>query len=324
MLDLAVPYNPGEPDDDFAAAVLAGLSQPQKTVPARFFYNRTGSELFEAITRLPAYYPTRTEIGILNQCGTSIAATVGPGRAVVEFGSGSSAKTPPFLKAVAASAYVPIDISAEFLAMAAADLAAKLPGLPVIPLAADFTRPLTLPSAIAARPTLGFFPGSTLGNLGPAAAVDLLRAFADTLGESAWLVIGLDLRKDAAVLEAAYNDAQGITAAFNFNVLHRINRELDGTLDPSVFEHWAPFNAVLGRIEMHLRATRATAFTVLGRPFELSAGATIHTENSYKWTLDEARLLARAGGWTPVDVWTDAGALFTVHLWRRDAAHLEP
>ena len=311
-------------DDDFAAAVLAGLSQPQMTVPARFFYDRAGSELFEAITRLPDYYPTRTEIGILAAHGSDIARIVGPGRAVVEFGSGSSAKTPPFLRAVAASAYVPIDISAEFLEMAATDLAAKLPDLPVLPLGADFTRPLKLPPGIATRPKLGFFPGSTLGNLGPAAAVDLLRAFGDTLGESAWLVIGLDLRKDAVILETAYNDASGVTAAFNFNVLHRINAELDGTLDPTAFAHHAPFNAALGRIEMHLRARHATEFTVLGHPFALAAGASIHTENSYKWTLDESRLLARAAGWSPVAVWTDTAPLFAVHLWRRDAAHLEP
>jgi dimethylhistidine N-methyltransferase len=324
MLHLATRDDADNAGDDFAAAVLAGLSQPQMTVPARFFYDTAGSELFEAITRLPDYYPTRTEIGILERCGPAIAATVGPGRAVVEFGSGSSAKTPPFLRAVAASAYVPIDISAEFLEMAATDLAAKLPDLPVFPVAADFTRPLQLPGSIVARPKLGFFPGSTLGNLGPAAAVDLLRAFGDTLGERAWLVIGLDLRKAAAILEAAYNDPQGRTAAFNFNVLHRINRELDGTLDAAAFDHHAPFNPDHGRIEMHLRARHATAFTVLGKSFALAAGATIHTENSYKWTLDEARLLARAAGWTPVAVWTDAAPLFAVHLWHRDAAHREP
>ena len=310
--------------DDFAAAVLDGLAQSQKVIPARFFYDRAGSELFEAITVLPEYYPTRTEIAILEQCTPAIAATVGSGRAVVEFGSGSSAKTPPFLRAVAAAAHVPIDISAEFLAMAAADLAAKLPGLDVLPLAADFTRPLTLPAAVAGLSKLGFFPGSTLGNMGPAAAVDLLRAFADTLDADSWLVIGLDLRKDRATLEAAYNDAAGVTAAFNLNLLARINRELDGTIDVATFEHAAWFDADRGRIEMHLRASRATRFTVRGHPYEMAAGATIHTENSYKWTLDEARLLARAGGWSPVAVWTDAAAWFAVHLWRRGATTREP
>jgi len=321
MLDLAPDDNL---DRDFATAVLAGLSAPQMVVPARFFYDRAGSELFEAITRLPEYYPTRTEIAILARHSADIASIVGLGRAVIEFGSGSSAKTPPFLRAVAASAYVPIDISTEFLEMAAADLAAKLPDLPVLPLSADFTRPLTLPIGVAARAKLGFFPGSTLGNLGPVAAVDLLRAFGDTLGDDSRLVIGLDLRKDTAVVEAAYNDAAGVTAAFNFNVLRRINSELSGTIDLAAFVHDARFNHDLGRIEMHLRAVHATQFTVLGRRFALPAGATIHTENSYKWTLDEARLLARAGGWSPVAVWTDATDYFAVHLWRRDAAPVEP
>ena len=286
MLHLA----PRDDDDhDFLDSVLTGLAQPQKVIPARFFYDTTGSELFEEITRLPEYYPTRTEVGLLETYGGEIGRIVGPGRAVVEFGSGSSAKTPLLLRTVAASAYVPIDISAEFLEMAAADLARKLPELPVFPLAADFTRPLKLPAGIVARPKLGFFPGSTLGNLAPAAAVDLLRAFADTLGDGSWLVIGLDLHKDAGLLEAAYNDTAGVTAAFNLNILHRINRELDGTVDVAAFDHAAPFNADLGRIEMHLRARHDTDFTIAGQFFRLAAGETIHTENSYKWTLNEAR-----------------------------------
>jgi L-histidine N-alpha-methyltransferase len=321
MLHLAVR---DDDDGDFAEAVLAGLAQPQKTIPARFFYDTAGSELFEKITQLPEYYPTRTEVGILEANGASIAAAVGPGRAVIEFGSGSSAKTPLLLRTVAASAYVPIDISAEFLDMAAADLARKLPELPVFPLAADFTRPLRLPTGIVGRPKLGFFPGSTLGNLAPAAAIDLLRAFADTLGDGSWLVIGLDLRKDATTLEAAYNDAAGVTAAFNLNLLHRINRELDGTIDVAAFAHTAPFNPDLGRIEMHLRAVHETSFTVLGTPFALAAGETIHTENSYKWTLDETRLIARAAGWNPVDVWTDPDARFALHLWQAAELHAEP
>lgn len=321
MLHLA----PRDDDDgDFAEAVLTGLSQPQKTIPARFFYDTAGSELFEKITQLPEYYPTRTEVGILERHGVAIAAAVGPGRAVIEFGSGSSAKTPLLLRTVAASAYVPIDISAEFLEMAATDLARKLPELPVLPVAADFTRPLKLPASVVNRPKLGFFPGSTLGNLAPAAAVDLLRAFGDTLGYGAWLVIGLDLRKDATTLEAAYNDAAGVTAAFNINLLHRMNRELDGTIDVAAFAHNAPFNADLGRVEMHLCAVRETSFTVLGRTFTMAAGETIHTENSYKWTLDEARLMARAAEWVPVNAWTDDAARFAVHLWRRASGNVEP
>lgn len=311
-------------DGDFAQAVLTGLAEPRKTIPARYFYDAAGSELFEAITRLPEYYPTRVEVALLEAHGTAIAALVGPGRAVIEFGSGSSAKTPLLLRTVAASAYVPIDISADFLALAAADLARKLPDLPVLPLAADFTRPLRLPAAVADRPKLGFFPGSTLGNLAPYAAVDLLRAFVGTLGDGAWLVIGLDLRKERDVLEAAYNDAAGVTAAFNLNLLARINRELDGTIDLADFAHYAPWNPDLGRIEMHLRARRDVEFSVLGQRFAMSAGETIHTENSYKWSMVEARLLARAAGWSPVEAWTDAAAMFALHLWRSDAAPVEP
>lgn len=313
---------------EFAAAVLAGLSQPQKIIPARFFYDRAGSELFEAITELPEYYPTRTEIGILTEHAADIAAAVGPGRAVIEFGSGSSAKTPLLLRAIAPAAYVPVDISAEFLAASANALAADFPGLPVIPVAADFTAPFRMPASIAALPKLGFFPGSTLGNLAPAAAIDLLRSFAATLGPQSWLVIGIDLApgpgKSPEMLEAAYDDAQGVTAAFNLNLLHRINRELGGTIRIDDFAHRAAWNADLGRIEMHLVAVRDTQFIAAGAAFTLAAGETIHTENSYKWTLPEARLMAHASGWLPAQGWTDAAGRFSLHLWRRASEALQP
>jgi len=301
---------------EFGAAVLAGLSQTPKVIPARYFYDDTGSALFEQITALPEYYPTRTEIGLLNAHVGEIAATVGPGRAVVEFGSGSSAKTPLLLRAVAPSAYVPIDISADFLNSSSAALAASFPGLAVKPVAGDFTRPLELPPVLDGNLKLGFFPGSTLGNAAPAAAVDLLRSFAATLGHDAWLVIGLDLRKDRHILEAAYDDRAGVTAAFNMNLLRRINRELGGTVDTAAFRHVARWNGDDGRVEMHLEAVRAAKFEVLGHRFAFDAGETIHTENSYKWTFDEARLLARAGGWVPVRGWVDAAKLFGLHLWR--------
>ena len=307
------------PDDelsDFGAAVLAGLGQTPKVIPARYFYDDAGSALFEQITALPEYYPTRTEIGLLTAHAGEIAATVGAGRAVVEFGSGSSAKTPLLLRAVAPSAYVPIDISAAFLQESATALAADFPGLPVRPVAGDFTAPLTLPSVLDGNLKLGFFPGSTLGNAAPAAAVDLLRSFAATLGHDAWLVIGLDLRKDRHVLEAAYDDKAGVTAAFNMNLLKRINRELGGTVDTSAFRHSARWNGDDGRVEMHLEAVRANRFEVLGHCFAFVSGETIHTENSYKWTFDEARLLARAGGWVPVSGWVDPHKLFGLHLWR--------
>ena len=309
---------------DFGEAVLRGLAQPQKVVPARYFYDHVGSELFEQITGLPEYYPTRTEIALLREHGADIAAQVGTGRVVVEFGSGSSAKTPDFLRSVSAAAYVPIDISAEFLAMASADLAAKLPGLPVLPCAADFTKPFKLPPGIAGKPKLGFFPGSTLGNCTPRVAVDLLRSFAAVLGDGAWLVIGLDLAKNRATLEAAYNESAGVTAAFNLNVAVRINAELGGTIDLDALAHEAVWNAGEGRIEMYLKALRDTSFEVLGEIFSMRAGDTIHTENSYKWTLAEARLLARTGGWTPAVAWTDAAQLFSVQLWQVAPDLLEP
>lgn len=313
---------------DFAAAVLAGLAQPQKVIPARYFYDRVGSELFEQITALPEYYPTRTEIGILKESAAAIAEAVGPGRAVIEFGSGSSAKTPLLLRAIAPAAYVPVDISAEFLQASAATLAVDFPGLSVLPVAADFTHAFRLPASIAAMPKLGFFPGSTIGNLAPVAAVDLLRGFAATLGPEAMLVIGFDLApgpgKSRETLEAAYDDAQGVTAAFNLNLLHRINRELGGDVVLADFAHRAIWNVDLGRIEMHLVARRATGFTAAGQVFALKAGETIHTENSYKWTLAESRLLARAAGWTPVAQWSDSAGLFCEQLWRRDDGAMQP
>ena len=312
------------PGGDFADAVLDGLAQSPKIVPARYFYDVTGSTLFEAITALPEYYPTRTEIALLEGHVAEVAATAGTGRAVIEFGSGSSAKTPLLLRAVAPSAYVPIDISADFLAASAAALARDFADLPVLPLAGDFTRPLALPRDVAALPKLGFFPGSTLGNLAPGAAVDLLRSFAATLGDDAWLLIGLDLRKDRATLEAAYDDAQGVTAAFNLNLVDRINAELGGTLDRDAMVHVARWNGDAGRVEMHLQARRDLDFVVAGRQFRMTAGETIHTENSYKWTLDEARLLARAGGWDPRTVWLDAHARFGLHLWQVAPPRLEP
>ena len=309
---------------DFGDAVLRGLAQPQKVVPARYFYDHVGSDLFEQITALPEYYPTRTEIALLREHGPDIAAQVGTRRVVVEFGSGSSAKTPGFLRSVGAAAYVPIDISAEFLTMASADLAAKLPGLPVLPCAADFTKPFKLPRGVAGKPKLGFFPGSTLGNCTPRVAVDLLRAFATVLGDGAWLVIGLDLAKDSATLEAAYNDSAGVTAAFNLNVAVRINAELGGTIDLNALTHDAIWNAAEGRIEMHLKALRDTSFEVLGELFEMAAGDTIHTENSYKWTPAQACLLARASGWLPAAAWFDAAGLFSLHLWQVAPGLLEP
>ncbi|OQW43229.1 MAG: dimethylhistidine N-methyltransferase [Proteobacteria bacterium SG_bin5] len=311
-------------DPHFRADVLTGFARTPRAIPARWFYDRRGSELFEAITRLPEYYPTRTETAILEAQGGAIARAVGPGRAVIEFGSGSSTKTPLLLRAVAPAAYVPIDISGDFLRESSAALASAFPGLPVLPVEADFLRAVALPAGVAALPKLGFFPGSTIGNMAPAASVDLLRAMRASLGEGALLLIGMDRVKSPEVLVPAYDDAQGVTAAFNLNLLERINRELAGTLPIDAFAHEARWNDARSRIEMHLVATRDIAFTIEGRPFAMAAGESIHTENSHKYGPRDARPLLRAGGWTPVAEWTDAGDLFAVILAEAQAPRLAP
>ena len=301
-------------DPAFKADVLAGLAARPRAIPARWFYDAAGSALFEDITRLPEYYPTRTETRLLRTHGREIAALTGPGRAVVELGSGSSAKTPWLLNAADPSAYVPIDISGDFLRESAAALADRFPDLPVLPVEADFMEPIRLPPAIDAMPRLGFFPGSTIGNLSADKAVDLLRAMASSLGEGAMLLIGMDRIKDPAVLIPAYDDAQGVTARFNKNLLVRINRELDGTVPADDFRHRAIWNDEAARIEMHLEAERNCRFIVAGQPFEMAAGETIHTENSHKYGLRDARLLLRSGGWEPISEWTDAEDRFLLIL----------
>lgn len=301
-------------DPAFRADVLSGLAARPRAIPARWFYDRRGSELFEDITRLPEYYPTRTETALLADHAADFAGAVGPGRAVIEFGSGSSVKTPLLLGAIDPSAYVPIDISGDFLRESSATLASRFPGLPVLPVEADFMHGVPLPAAVARSPKLGFFPGSTIGNMGPADAVDLLRAMAETLGEGALLLIGMDRTKAVDRLVAAYDDAAGVTGEFNLNLLHRINRELDGDIPVAAFAHVARWNEEAARIEMHLAAARDVTFTVAGQPFAMAAGETIHTENSHKYGAREARLLLRAGGWTPTAEWTDATDSFAILL----------
>lgn len=305
-------------DRAFRSDVLAGLLQPQKAVPARWFYDETGSQLFEDITRLDEYYPTRAETEILEANGAAFAEAIGPGRAVVEFGSGSSVKTPLLLSAIEPLAYVPLDISGDFLRAAAADLAAKFPGLPVYPVEADFMREVALPDAIAALPKLGFFPGSTIGNMVPRTAVDLLRSMRLTLqadhGVQPMLLVGMDLVKDPGVLIAAYDDGKGVTAAFNLNLVHRINRELGGTIPIDALRHVARWNDDLARIEMHLEAVRPFAFEVSGQRFSMTSGETIHTENSHKFTRRSANLLLAAAGWTPRRRWLDADKRFSLIL----------
>ena len=303
----------------FEFDVLEGLAQERKAVPARWFYDHRGSELFEEITRRPEYYPTRSEVEILTRFGGEIGEGVGPGRAVVEFGAGSATKTPLLLDRIAPAAYVPIDISGDFLRESCAVLARRYPGLRIDPVEADFTCPVTLPLAARGERTLGFFPGSTIGNLGPDAAVDLLRAMRATLGQDGMLLIGMDRIKDLDVLARAYDDAAGVTADFNRNLATRINRELDGTIPLDRLQHRAIWNPVHSRVEMHLEAATEFDFEVRGRRFAMRAGETIHTENSHKYDLRSATTLLLAGGWEPIADYSDAGDCFMVILARASA-----
>jgi dimethylhistidine N-methyltransferase len=316
LLEQDASYRPADAvDAAFRIDVLNGLADTaRRAIPARWFYDRAGSELFEQITELPEYYPTRTETALLAaHCG-EVGRIAGAGRAVVEFGSGSSAKTPHLLRAVSPGAYVPIDISGDFLRDSAVALSGDFPDLPIAPVEADFTQPITLPDGVSRLAKLGFFPGSTIGNMIARTSVDLLRAMRGSLGTGALLLIGMDRVKGQDVLIPAYDDAQGVTAAFNLNLLRRINRELDGTIPVDGFRHRAIWNDLYARIEMHLEAVRDVAFTVEGHAFAMKAGETIHTENSHKYGERDARLLLRAGGWSPIREWTDPANMFALIL----------
>jgi len=301
-------------DIAFRADVHAGLSQAQKAVPARWFYDATGSALFEDITTLPEYYPTRSETDLLKRHAGEMAAAIGPGRAVVELGSGSSTKTPLLLEAIRPAAYVPVDISGDFLRESSDALAARFPGLAIYPVEADFTQRVALPREICPLPKLGFFPGSTIGNMVARTAIDLLRNWREALGDGSLLLIGIDRIKDIAVLERAYDDPAGVTGAFNLNLLTRINRELGGTIPVDNFLHRAVWDDVHARIEMHLVAVCDMDFTVDGRRYHMAKGETIHSENSHKYGDRDANLLLRASGWTPVATWDDADPAFALIL----------
>jgi len=298
----------------FRDDVLAGLSAPIPAVPARWLYDHRGSELFDAITRLPSYYPTRTEIGIFHSIMPEIAAHVPNGSAVIEFGAGSATKTPILLETIAPAAYVPVDISGDYLAGSAAELRQQFSSLEVIPVVADFARPFTLPGGIEHLPKLGFFPGSTIGNFIPRSATDLLRQFRELLGDGALLLIGMDRVKPVERLIAAYDDPEGVTAQFTLNLLTRINRELDGNIPVEAFRHEARWNDILSRIEIHLVAERDVEFTISGTPFRFASGSSIHAENSHKYGSRGGRVLLLAGGWTPVAEWTDPARDFAVIL----------
>jgi dimethylhistidine N-methyltransferase len=289
----------------FRDDVLAGLAAPIPAVPARWLYDRRGSELFDEITRLPEYYPTRTETGIFHTIMDEVAARVPKGAVVVEFGAGSQTKTPILLEAISPAAYVPVDISGDYLEASAADLQRQFPAIDVIPVVGDFARPFTLPGGIENLPKLGFFPGSTIGNFVPRTATDLLRQFRTLLGPRSQLLIGMDRVKPVERLLAAYDDPGGVTAAFNLNLLTRINRELDGNIPMDAFHHEARWNDILSRIEMHLVANSDVEFSIAGQSFRFAGGSTIHTENSHKYGARGGRVLLLAGGWTPHAEWTD-------------------
>jgi dimethylhistidine N-methyltransferase len=300
--------------DDFAAAVLDGLARPKKTLPCRFFYDARGSELFEEITRLPEYYPTRTEAAILRANAQEMAQSVPAGGVLVEFGSGSSLKTEILLRQLPhLRAYVCIDVSHDALREARQRLAKRFPGLDVRPIVGDFSYPTALPADLRDCRKTGFFPGSTIGNLTPVEAGRLLRVFRAVLSPGGRLIVGVDLKKDVGILVPAYNDNAGVTAAFNLNLLARINRELDGTFALDAFRHDAIYNAREGRIEMHLESLMDQDAKVCGRTFRFKTGERIHTENSYKYSIHQFQDLARSADWTPARVWTDERQLFSVH-----------
>jgi dimethylhistidine N-methyltransferase len=305
------------PQSEFAEAVLAGFARRPRSVPCRFFYDARGSELFEEITKLEEYYPTRVETALLEAYGEEIAALAGEERILVEFGSGSSRKTSLLLSALGqVPAYIPIDIAAESLREAAEWLSGRHPGLAILPLIADFTATRALPAIARRKPRLGFFSGSTIGNLTHAEARAFLANAARLLGPGSAFLLGVDLKKSEQILVPAYNDAQGVTAAFNLNLLVRINRELGGDFDLSRFAHDAVWNADAGRIEMYVVSLAEQTARVAGRDFVFAEGERIHTENSHKYTVEEFGMLARNSGWTPVKAWTDPDRLFSLHLLR--------
>ena len=307
----------GGPRAAFLADVLAGLSGEPKSLPCKYFYDETGSRLFERITALPEYYPTRTEAAIFRENAGEIARFIGPDAVLIEFGSGNSEKTRVLLDACGQfvgglAAYVPQDISGPFLETVADRLRDEYPNLTVLPVAGDFTRPVPLPELPDHRRRVGFFPGSTIGNFGPGAAAAALRNFRDAVGPGGGLILGADLIKDAATLEAAYDDAAGVTAAFNRNLLVRINRELGGDFAVDRFRHESRWNAADSRVEMHLVTDTAQTATVSDRRFEFAAGESIHTENSHKFDRESLNGLAAEAGFDIETVWTDPENRFAV------------
>lgn len=301
----------------FLEDVLQGLGSTPKAISPKYFYDARGSELFEAICGLPEYYPTRTELALTRDCAADIAAAVGAGCLLIEFGSGASLKTGLLLRTLHPAAYVPVDIAADALKAAATRVAQQFPDLPVVAVCADYMQPLEVPALKdIAAPRLIYFPGSTIGNLTPAEALEFLRRARELAGRGGAMLVGVDLKKDPQRLHAAYNDAQGVTAEFNLNLLRRINRELGADFDPGLFRHVAFYDAAAGRIEMHLESRVGQTVTVAGQRFVFAAGERLHTENSCKYSVAEFQRLAQSAGYAAEKVWVDGEALFSLHLLR--------
>lgn len=322
MTDLSVPnfcfVDLAPNTGSFLEDVYAGLAQRQKTLPAKYFYDERGSQLFDKICELPEYYPTRTELKLMGQHARSMAAHIGPKALLIEYGSGSSTKTPILIDALNPAAYIPIDISRDYLSQVAMNLARARPGLPVRAVCADYTKPFTIPDCSDTRykQKLIYFPGSTIGNFDTAETLTFLRHAATVVGVGGGMLVGVDLKKDPGVLHAAYNDAAGVTAAFNLNLLARINRELNGNIDLTNFRHHAFYDEKLGRIEMHLLCLKNHTALIDDRHFHFVAGETIHTEISCKYGIEEFHSIARAAGYAAEAVWTDDERLFSVHYLR--------
>jgi dimethylhistidine N-methyltransferase len=304
--------------EQFAVDAIAGLSAPRKQLSPKYFYDAAGSQLFEDICLLPEYYPTRTEHKILHDHAHAFASLMPKDAVLIEFGAGSAHKAKILLNAAPhVSSYVPVDISAEFLVDEAKRLERDIPRIGVYPVAADFTREFEIPKAVRNRPRVGFFPGSTIGNFERPQAVEFLEQAASILGPDAVFIVGADRVKDEAALHAAYNDAAGVTAAFNLNLLKRMNRELGADFDLDAFRHTAPYNREFSRIEMHLESTRDQTVNLLGHAIAFRAGETIHTECSHKFTVESFTAMAKDAGWTAAQVISSDNDYFSVYVLKR-------
>jgi L-histidine N-alpha-methyltransferase len=296
----------------FREDVLSGLASSRKTLPARWLYDDRGSALFEAITKVPEYYPTRTEVRILTASGRKIASFAGPEAVLIEYGAGAALKTEILIAALDPRAYIPVDIAADFLAGSADRIVGRFRHLAVHPVITDFTADFALPPGLPEGPKVGFFPGSTIGNLTPVEARAFLARMAGHVGPGGAAIVGVDLRKDVQTLLAAYDDREGVTARFNLNLLTRINRELGGQFDLRSFRHEARWNDAESAVEMHAVSTCRQAVVVGGKAFAFAAGESIHTESSRKYDLQGFADLAAAGGWRTEAVWTDTQRRFAV------------